>query len=186
MGQKLFFGSKTFFGTKTVFFESKTFFRSKTFFGVKNFFCGQKHFSGQNFFGVRITFIYEQTSSPMATLTYLIALLSHLERKKNKETHVRTYGRTDGVTMSLLELLIAAKNIRIPMKKEFRGPPLADFGWTKAKMGCFPQKGLCYSFGIFFGLLSNKIIRNPMKKIFWRSPPSPPINHILTRNGEIW
>jgi len=33
-------------------------------------------------------------------------------------------------------------------------------------MGCFSQKGLCYSFGILHGLLSNKNIRNPMKKIF--------------------
>ena len=56
------------------------------------------------------------------------------------------------------------------MKIKFRGPPLApqkaDFGRTKAEMGCFSQKGLYYSPGILLGLLSNKYIRNPMNKIF--------------------
>ena len=48
------------------------------------------------------------------------------------------------------------------MKIKFWGPPRppqkADFGRTKAEMGCFSQKGLCYSFGILHGLLSNKKI----------------------------
>ncbi len=46
-------------------------------------------------------------------------------------------------------------------------------------MGCISQKGLCYSFGILYGLLSNKNIRNSKKKIF-RNPPYNPINPILT------
>ena len=66
------------------------------------------------------------------------------------------------------------------MNKKLPGPPQApqkaDFGRTTAKMGRFAQKGLCYSFEILQGLLSNKKIRNPMKKIFGESP----INPILT------
>ena len=62
-------------------------------------------------------------------------------------------------------------------EKKFRGPPYppkkADFGRLKAKMGCFSQKGLCYSFEILQGLLSSKEIRNPMKKIFVESPQHP-------------
>ena len=57
------------------------------------------------------------------------------------------------------------------MKIKFRGPPRppkkADFGWTKAEMGYF------YSFEILYGLLSNKNIRNPKKKIFGESPLHP-------------
>ena len=71
------------------------------------------------------------------------------------------------------------------MKKKNSGTPpsppkKADFGRTKAEMGHFSQKGLCYSFEIFHGLLSNKNIRNPMKKNIWGIPPTPPINPILT------
>ena len=55
------------------------------------------------------------------------------------------------------------------MRKEKKN----DFGLTKAKMDCFSQKGLCYSFGIFHGFLSNKNIRNPMKNIFGESPLHP-------------
>ena len=51
-------------------------------------------------------------------------------------------------------------------------------------MGCFSQKGLCYSFGIFFGLLSNKIIRNPMKKIFGRSPLHPQLTIFWPEMGK--
>ena len=55
-------------------------------------------------------------------------------------------------------------------KKKFRGPPYppkkADFGCLKAKMGRFSQKGLCYSFEILQGLLSNKNMKIPMKKKF--------------------
>ena len=47
--------------------------------------------------------------------------------------------------------------MKIPPKKN-------DFGQTKAKMGRFSQKGLCYGFEILHGLPSNKIIRIPMKK----------------------
>ena len=67
--------------------------------------------------------------------------------------------------------------MKIPMKNKFRGPPYppkkADFGRTKAKMGRFSQKGLCYSFEILQGLLSNKNIKIPIKKNF-RGPPQPP------------
>ena len=63
------------------------------------------------------------------------------------------------------------------MKNKFRGPPKPpkkdDFGRTKAQMGRFSQKGLCYSFGILHGLLSNKNIRNSMKKTFGGSPYTP-------------
>ena len=40
-------------------------------------------------------------------------------------------------------------------------------------MGRFAQIGLCYSFEILQGLLSNKKIRNSMKKIFGESPLHP-------------
>ena len=52
-------------------------------------------------------------------------------------------------------------------------PKKADLGRTKAKMGRFSQKGLCYSFEILQGLLSNKNIRIPMK-IKFRGPPQAP------------
>ena len=87
-------------------------------------------------------------------------------------------------SFEILQGLLSNKKMKIPMKKEFWGPPLAppkkaDFGRTKAEMGRFSQKGLCYSFEILQGRLSNKNIRNPMKKIFG-GPPTPPINPILT------
>ena len=69
--------------------------------------------------------------------------------------------------------------MKIPMGKYFGDPPYppkkADFGRTKAKMGRFSQKGLCYGFGILLGLLSNRNIRNPMIKIFGGSPIHPQI-----------
>ena len=52
-------------------------------------------------------------------------------------------------------------------------PKKADFGREKAKMGCFSQKGVCYSFGILHGLISNKIMKIPMKQEFL-GPPLPP------------
>ena len=59
-------------------------------------------------------------------------------------------------------------------EKKFGDPPYppkeADFGRTKAEMGCFSQKDLCYNFGIFHGLLSNKNMKIAMKKNF-RDPP---------------
>ena len=66
----------------------------------------------------------------------------------------------------------------IPLRENnFGDPPKppkkGDLGRTKDKMGCFSQKGLCYNFEIFHGLLSNKNIRNPMKKIFGDSPYIP-------------
>ena len=53
-------------------------------------------------------------------------------------------------------------------------------------MGCFSQKGLCYSFEILQGLLSNKNIKIPMKKIFGGSPLYPQLTLFLPENGEIW
>ena len=53
-------------------------------------------------------------------------------------------------------------------------------------MGCFSQKGLCYSFEIFNGLLSNKNIRNPMKNIFGEYPLHPHLTLFLPEIGEIW
>ena len=63
--------------------------------------------------------------------------------------------------------LLTHKNMSILMKKKkFGDPPQppkkADFGRTKAKMGRFSQNGLCYSFEILQGLLSNKNIRIPI------------------------
>ena len=53
-------------------------------------------------------------------------------------------------------------------EEEIRGPPYppkkADFGRTKAKIGRFSQKGLCYSFEILQGLLTNKNIRITLKE----------------------
>ena len=57
------------------------------------------------------------------------------------------------------------------MKKKFWGPlyppKKADFWRLKAKMGRFSQKGLCDSFEILQGLLSNKNTRV-------RFPAAPP------------
>ena len=62
-------------------------------------------------------------------------------------------------------------------EKNFEAPPQppkeADFGRTKAKIGHFSQKGLCYSFEILQGLQSNKNIRFPIKKKI-RGAPQPP------------
>ena len=85
------------------------------------------------------------------------------------------FGRTKGkmgrfsqndfcYSFEILEGLLSNKKIRIPMKKKISGTPQAPpkshfWGQTKAEMGCFSQKGLCYSFGIFHGFLSNKNIR---------------------------
>ena len=81
-------------------------------------------------------------------------------------------------TFEVLHGPLGNKNKRIPMeRKKYGDPPLppkkADFGRTKAKLGRFAQNGLCYSFEIFQGLLSNKKIRNPMKKIFGWSHYAP-------------
>ena len=54
------------------------------------------------------------------------------------------------------------------------------------QMGQFFQKGLCYSFESLQGLLSNKNIKNPMKKIFWGSPLNPQLTLFCLENGEIW
>ena len=54
-------------------------------------------------------------------------------------------------------------------------PKKADFGRTKAEIGCFPQNDLRYSFGILHGLLSNKRIELGI-------PLIPPIKPIL--NGK--
>ena len=57
-------------------------------------------------------------------------------------------------------------------KKKFGDPPKkADFGCLKAKMGCFSEKGLCYSFEILQGVLSNKNMKIPMKKKNFGDPP---------------
>ena len=62
--------------------------------------------------------------------------------------------------------------------KKYLGTPLAPkkayFGRTKAKVGCFSEKGLCYSIKILQGLLSNKNMRIPMK-FFFRGLPLAPL-----------
>ena len=62
-------------------------------------------------------------------------------------------------------------------RKKFRGPTYppkkADFGYLKAKICRFSQKGLYYSFEILQGLLSNKNMKIPMK-IKFRGPPLAP------------
>ena len=59
-------------------------------------------------------------------------------------------------------------------KKKFGDPPTPlkkpILVAQKTKMICFSQKGLWYSFEILHGLLSNKNIRNPMKKYFGEPP----------------
>ena len=50
-------------------------------------------------------------------------------------------------------------------------PKKADFGCTKAKMGCFSQKGLWYSFEILHGLLTNQNIRIPVREKKFQGPP---------------
>ena len=55
-------------------------------------------------------------------------------------------------------------NIPYPPKK-------AEFGRLKAKMGRFSPKGLCYSFEILQGHLSNKNMKIPMKKKKFVDPP---------------
>jgi hypothetical protein len=73
-------------------------------------------------------------------------------------------------------------------EKNFGDPPyppkMAYFARTKAKMCRFCEKGLCYSFEILHGLLSNKNRRIPIKKKI-RGPPLPPkITLFLPENGE--
>ena len=75
------------------------------------------------------------------------------------------------------------------MKKKISGTPQAPqkgrfWGQTKAEMGCFSQKGLCYSFGIFHGFLSNKNIRNQMKNIFGESSLHPQLTLLWPDNGK--
>ena len=76
------------------------------------------------------------------------------------------------------------------MKKKNRGPPYppkkADFGRLKAQMGRFSQKGLCYSFEILQGLISNKDIKFSMKKKIRGPPLAPQKNRFWadkSRNG---
>ena len=87
----------------------------------------------------------------------------------------------------ILHRLLRNKNIRIAMeRKNFMNPPYppkkADFGRTKAEIGCLSQKG----FGILHGLLNKKNIRKPMKMIFGRSPLHPQLTQFWLENGEIW
>ena len=93
-------------------------------------------------------------------------------------------------SFEILHGLLTHKNNRIQMGKKFWGPPqpskIAVFGWTKAEMGCFSQKGLCYSFEILQGLLSNKNIKIPMKKIFGGFPLYPQSTLFWPEKGEIW
>ena len=71
------------------------------------------------------------------------------------------------------------------MKKKKFGPPeppkRADLGWTKAEMGCFSQKGLCYSFEILQGLQGNKNIRIPMRE---RPPTHSKIQFLANKRGN--
>ena len=68
--------------------------------------------------------------------------------------------------------------MKIPMKKKF--------GREKAEMGRFSKKGLCYSFEILQGLLSNKNIWIPMKKKFRGPPLAPPKKPILGGQKPKW
>ena len=71
--------------------------------------------------------------------------------------------------------LLSNKNMKISMEFFFGDYPSkkADFGRTKAEMGCFSQKGLSYIFEILHGLLTHKNNRIPMGKKL-RGPPRPP------------
>ena len=71
-------------------------------------------------------------------------------------------------SFEILHVLFTHKRIGFRWKKHFGDPPYppkkAYFGRTKAKIGRFSQKGLCYNFEILHGLLTNKNIRIPMRK----------------------
>ena len=54
-----------------------------------------------------------------------------------------------------------------------QAPQKVDFGRTKAEMGCFSQKGLCYSFNFLHGLLIHNNMKIPMKNKFWGPPLAP-------------
>ena len=73
------------------------------------------------------------------------------------------------------------------MKIKFRGTPQAPqksrFLEDKAEMGYFSQKGLFYNFEILHGLLSNKNIRNPKKKIFGEFPLHPHFDRKMGKFG---
>ena len=82
--------------------------------------------------------------------------------------------------------LLSNKNIRIPLKIKFRdplAPKKANFGRTKAEVGCFSQKGLCYSFEMW-RLLSNKNIRIPMRKKYSGTPLAPPPPKKMLLGGQ--
>ena len=75
--------------------------------------------------------------------------------------------------------------MNIPMRRKKIGDPptplkKANFGRLKANMGRFSQKGLCYSFEILQGLLSNKNMKIPMRKKNSGTPPTPLKKPILT------
>ena len=97
--------------------------------------------------------------------------------------------QNDGHTAVFIDMLSHVKIGGIQQKLTFGDPPnhpkKSDFGRTKAKMGCFSQKCLCYCFGILRWLLSNKNIRNPIKDI-WGIPPTPQLTLFWLENGEIW
>ena len=63
-------------------------------------------------------------------------------------------------------------------EKNFGDPPYppkkAYFGRTKAKMGRFFQKGLCYSFEIFHVLFTHKNNRIPREKKISGTPDGGP------------
>ena len=63
--------------------------------------------------------------------------------------------------------------MKIPMREKNWGPPLADLGRTKAKMGRFAQKGVSQDFNFLLGVLTNKNMKIPMRKKI-RGPPDPP------------
>ena len=69
--------------------------------------------------------------------------------------------------------------MKIKFLRPLTGPPKSQIWAEKAEMGYFSKKGLFYSFEILQGLLSNKNLKIPMKKIFGGSPPAP-ISPILT------
>ena len=87
--------------------------------------------------------------------------------------------------------LLTHKKYEDSNEKQISGTPPTPLkkpilGRTKAKMGRFSQKGLCYNFEILHGLLTNKNIRILMKKKDFWDPPSPPKKPILGGKKPKW
>ena len=87
------------------------------------------------------------------------------------------------IGFKFLHGLLSHKNMKILKKFFFGDPPLHpqknEFGQTKVKMGCFSQKGFCYSFEIL-----HEDSNERRKKIV--DPPTPLKKPILGGQTPKW